>query len=201
VGLSLAFWFRQCATGQQNFWTENQKWNKVAFMNKTPSIVVLATLGIFLGMLATLPVAAQESAPKPAGQLILFADTAVFAQPTNPDNCTMRNRFKRGDFVGFRLYAVDGGTDKPEESAQVVVHITSGGKTYDLPAKYRAIPQKSEIGRDMPIRPGMWTAKWTVPQDAPTGTLHYSATASDKYGRKAEWTPKGGEPSWVTIVQ
>ena len=53
----------------------------------------------------------------------------------------------------------------------------------------------------MPIRPGMWTAKWTVPQDAPTGTVHYSATATDKYGRTAEWTPKGGEPSWVTIVQ
>ena len=36
---------------------------------------------------------------------------------------------------------------------------------------------------------------------APTGTVHYSATAKDKYGRTAEWTPQGGEPSWVTIVQ
>lgn len=170
-------------------------------MKKTPSIVVLAAFVMLLGMLATMPIGAQESASKPVGQLILFADTAVFAQPTNPENCTLRNRFKRGDFVGFRLYAVDGGTNKPEESAQVVVHITSGGKTYDLPALYRAVPHKSEIGRDMPIRPGMWTAKWTVPQDAPTGIVHYSATATDKYGRTAEWTAKGGEPSWVTIVQ
>src|SRR5271169_1320336 len=170
-------------------------------MKKTALAVVLTTFGMLLAMVAASPTAAQDSAAKPAGQLILFADTAVFAQPTNPENCTLRNRFKRGDFVGFRLYAVDGGTNKPEESAQVVVHITSGGKTYDLPAKYRAIPQKSEIGRDMPIRPGMWTAKWTVPQDAPTGIVHYSATATDKYGRKAGWTAKGGEPSWVTIVQ
>lgn len=170
-------------------------------MKKRTLIVVLTTFGMLLGMLCTSPMAAQESASKPTGQLILFADTAVFAQPTNPENCSLRNRFKRGDFVGFRLYAVDGGTNKPEESAQVVVHITSGGKTYDLPALYRAVPHKSEIGRDMPIRPGMWTAKWTVPADAPTGTLHYSATASDKYGRTTEWTPKGGEPSWVTIVQ
>jgi hypothetical protein len=117
--------------------------------------------------LTTLPAAAQESTPKPAGQLILFADTAVFAEPANPGNCTLRNRFKRGDNVGFRLYAVDGGTNKPEDSATVVVHINFGGKKYDLTALYRAIPHKNEKGANMPIRPGMWTAKWVVPEDAP----------------------------------
>lgn len=170
-------------------------------MEHTPSLVVLTALGALLGMSAPLPVAAQNSAAKPVGQLVLFADTAVFAEPTNPENCTLRNRFKRGDNVGFRLYAVDGGTNKPEESATVVVHISSGGKTYDLKALYRALPQKNEKGMNMPIRPGMWTAKWPVPADAPTGTVKYSATATDKYGRKAEWTPPGGEPSFVTIVQ
>jgi hypothetical protein len=170
-------------------------------MKKTTWVVVLTTFAMFLGMLATLPMAAQDSAAKPVGQLILFADTAVFAQPLSGENCTLKNRFKRGEFVGFRLYAIDGGTNKAEESATVVVHIMVGGKTYDLTALFRGIPHKSEIGRDMPIRPGMWTAKWTVPADAPTGILHYTATATDKYGRTTEWTPKGGEPSWVTIVQ
>jgi hypothetical protein len=170
-------------------------------MKRTTSIAVLATAGIFLGMLATLPLAGQESAPKPAGQLVLFADTAVFADSTNPDNCILRSRFKRGDNVGFRLYAVDGGTNKPEVSATVVVHISSAGKKYDLPALYRAIPQKNEKGAAMPIHAGMWTAKWVVPKDAPTGTVQYSATATDKYGRTAEWTPPGGQPSFVTIVQ
>ena len=79
-------------------------------MKKLSPIAVLTLLGIFLGMSATLPMAAQESGSKPVGQLILFADTAVFAQPQNPENCSLRNRFKRGDFVGFRFYAVDGGT-------------------------------------------------------------------------------------------
>jgi len=173
-------------------------------MKRTPLIAAVATFTIVLGLLTVLPASAQDSGPKPAGQLVLFADTAVFADPTkpaNPDNCTLKNRFKAGDFVGFRLYAVDGASNKPEESAQVVVHISSGGKTYDLPTLYRAVPHKNEAGRDMPIRPGMWTAKWKVPEDAPTGTVHYSATATDKYGRTAEWTPKGGEGSWVTIVQ
>jgi hypothetical protein len=170
-------------------------------MRKTTLLAVLTMVGIFLGIVTTLPAAAQDSTAKPVGQLVLFADTAVFADPASPENCTLRNRFKPGDNVGFRLYAVDGGSSKPEESAQVVVHITSGGKTYDLPALYRAVPHKNEKGMDMPIRPGMWTAKWAVPQDAPTGVVKYSATATDKYGRTAEWTAKGGQPSWVTIVQ
>ena len=170
-------------------------------MKMSPLTAALIALGIFMGVSAALPVSAQESKSQPAGKLILFADTAVFATPANPDNCTLRNRFKKGDYVGFRLYVVDGGTNQSEDSAKVVVHIESGGKTYDLPAKFRGIQQKDERGNNMPIHAGMWTAKWLVPDDAPTGTVHYSATATDKYGRTTEWKPQGGEPSFVTIVQ
>jgi hypothetical protein len=164
-------------------------------------IVSLAAFGLFVGLLGAQPAAAQDSAAKPVGKLILFADTAVFANPQAPDNCTLKNRFKRGDNVGFRLYAIDGGTNTSEDSAKVTVHIEFGGKTYDLPAKFRGIQQYNETGGKMPIRPGMWTAKWIVPADAPTGTVKYSATGTDKYGRTVEWKPEGGEPSWVTIVQ
>jgi hypothetical protein len=170
-------------------------------MKTNLKIVPLIAFGIFMAMVTTSPVAGQDSASKPVGKLILFADTAVFANPASPENCTLRNRFKRGDNVGFRLYAVDGGTSHSEDSAKVVVHIDFGGKTYELPAKFRGIPQKNEKGVDQPLRPGMWTAKWVVPDDAPTGTVHYSATATDKYGRSVEWKPQGGEPSFVTIVQ
>lgn len=168
-------------------------------MRRTPVLLTLSAVGMLFGMAQAPPAAAQDA--KAAGKLILFADTDVFASPKNPDNCTLKNRFKHGENVGFRLYAIDGGSGKAEESATVVVHITSGGKTYDLPAKYRGVPQKNETGMNMPIRPGMWTAKWTVPDDAPTGTVQYSATAKDKFGRTADWTPPGGEPSFVTIVQ
>lgn len=161
--------------------------------------MAVSACGMLLGGLAASAAPAQEA--KPEGKLILFADTDVFATPANPDNCTMRNRFKHGEGVGFRLYAIDGGSGKADESATVVVHIMTGGKTYDLTAKYRGVPQKDDTGAAMPIHAGMWTAKWTVPDDAPTGTVQYSATAKDKYGRTAEWTPEGGKPSFVTIVQ
>ena len=161
------------------------------------AIVTLVALSVILPQSIVIGQGSQ-----PSGKLVLFADIALFQPPPNPDNCIVKNRFKTGEPVGFRLYAVDGGTNQPEPSAQVVVHISHGGKTYDLPAVYRGIPQKNpEDGRPMAVHAGMWTAKWRVPSDAPTGMVHYTATAKDKYGRTAEWKPLGGEPSWVTIVQ
>jgi hypothetical protein len=156
-------------------------------------------VALFMGLLATALMAGQGT--QPAGKLVLFGDLNAFASPTNPNPCTAKSRYKKGELVGFRLFAVDGGTGQPEASAEVTVHISSGGKTYDLPAVFRGVPQKTPEGRDMPIRPGMWTTKWVVPDDAPTGTVNLSATARDKFGRTAEWKPLGGEPSFLTIAQ
>jgi hypothetical protein len=171
-------------------------------MKKLYLVAALLTVGIFLGVLVTSPMTGQARQQQPAGKLILWGDIAVFQPPPHPENCTVKNRFKKGEPVGFRLYALDGATNQPEPTAQVVVHITHGGKTYDIPALYRGVAQKNtDTGQPMPVRANQWTAKWKVPNDAPTGTVHYSATAKDKYGRTAEWTPQGGEPSWVTIIQ
>jgi hypothetical protein len=153
---------------------------------------------LFMGLLATALMAGQGT--QPAGKLVLFGDLNAFASPSNPNPCTARNRYKKGETVGFRLFAVDGGTGAPETSAEITVHISSGGKTYDLPTLFRGVPHKTPEGRDMPIRPGMWTTKWVVPDDAPTGTVDLSATARDKFGRTAEWKPLGGVPSFLTIV-
>ncbi len=153
---------------------------------------------LFMGLLATAITAGQEA--QPAGKLVLFGDLNAFAAPTNPNPCTARNRFKKGETVGFRLFAVDGGTGTPEASAEITVHISSGGRTYDLPTLFRGVPHKTPVGTDMPIRPGMWTTKWVVPDDAPTGTVNLTATARDKFGRTAQWKPMGGEPSFLTVV-
>src|SRR5947207_15805474 len=98
-------------------------------MKKTYSVIILIVAGISLGMLATSQVAGQ--AAQPAGKLILWGDIAVFQPPPHPENCTVKNRFKRGEPVGFRLSALDGGTNRPEPSSEVVVLIQHAGKTYD----------------------------------------------------------------------
>jgi len=167
-------------------------------MNRQYRAISRIIFGIFIGLLATALNAGQ--ATQPAGKLVLFGDLNAFAAPSNPNPCTARNRFKKGELVGFRLFAVDGGTGNAEASAEITVHISSGGKIYDLPTLFRGVPHKTPEGRDMPIRPGMWTTKWVVPDDAPTGTVTLSATARDKFGRTAEWKPLGGEPSFLTIV-
>lgn len=169
-------------------------------MKKHYLLVTLVAVGIFVGAMATSQITGQ--AQQPVGKLILWGDIAVFQPPPHAENCIVKNRFKVGEPVGFRLYALDGGTNQPEPSAQIVVHIKHGGKTYDVPALYRGVPQKnSDTGTNMPVRANQWTAKWKVPAGAPTGVVQYSATARDRFGRTAEWKPQGGEPSWVTIVQ
>ena len=108
-------------------------------MKKLYPVIGLSAIG--MGLLTTLLVIGQDA--RPTAKLILWADVAVFQPPPHPENCIVKNRFKRGEPVGFRLYALDGGTNQPEPSAQIVVHITHGGKTYDVPALYRGVPQKN----------------------------------------------------------
>ncbi|HWF13002.1 MAG TPA: hypothetical protein VG272_04640 [Candidatus Acidoferrales bacterium] len=168
-------------------------------MRRPQLTLKLIAFGIFMGMLATSLMAGQGT--QPTGKLVLFADLNAFGPASNPDSCIARNRYKKGETVGFRLYAVDGGTNAAEASAEVTVHISFGGKTFDFPALYRGVPHKTPSGGNMPVHAGMWTTKWVVPDDAPTGIINYSATAHDKFGRTAEWKPMGGEPSLLTIVQ
>ena len=169
-------------------------------MKKLYLLVALVAAGVSVGVITTSQITGQSQ--QPVGKLILWGDIAVFQPPPHAENCIVKNRFKTGEPVGFRLYALDGGTNQPEPSAQIVVHVQHGGKTYDIPALYRGVAQKNpDTGQPMPVRANQWTAKWRVPADAPTGVVHYSAMARDRFGRTAEWKPQGGEPSWVTIVR
>ena len=52
----------------------------------------------------------------------------------------------------------------------------------------------------MPIHPTMWTTKWTVPDDAPTGIIRYTVTATDLEGRSVEWEPFETDLSQLTVI-
>jgi hypothetical protein len=113
--------------------------------------------------------------------------------PGHPENCILRNRFKRGEPVGWRMFVADPSTGKREESAQLVVHVNVAGRTIDIPMRYRATAQQPE--REF------WVAKWVVPQDAPIGIIRYTVTATDKYGRAGEFKPFEVQASQLTIVE
>jgi hypothetical protein len=158
------------------------------------SVTVIAL--VIAGAQQSSSAAGQSAAAAPApgkGTLIVYGDMALFQPPGHPENCILRNRFKRGEPVGWRMFVADPSTSKREESAQLVVHLSVGGKTIDIPMRYRATEKQPERQ--------FWVAKWMVPPDAPIGIIRYTVTATDKYGRTGEFKPFEVQASQLTIVE
>ena len=95
------------------------------------------------------------------------------------------------------------GTGEQENTATLTAHITVGGKTIDVPMRFRGA-----AGKDAPAPRGylsapynLWVGFWVVPDDAPTGQLSYSVTAVDKFGRTGEFKPYSYANSQLSIVQ
>src|SRR5712691_381984 len=145
------------------------------------------------------PESPPRSQPRhPSGKLIVTGDVALFIKPGDPDNCILTNRFRHGQRLGFRMTATDGGTGEPENTAMLTAHLTVAGRKIEVPMRFRG---------DAPTPPGylsapynLWTGFWVVPADAPTGMLRYTVTATDKFGRTAEFVPYSYEASQLTIV-
>ena len=153
-------------------------------------LVVSLALAVEKGTSAVQP---QEPPRGPANKLIVYGDMALFQPPGHPENCILRNRFKRGDPVGWRMFVADPQSGNREESAQLVVHVNYAGKTIDIPMRYRATEKQPERQ--------FWVAKWMVPTDAPVGIVRYTVTATDKYGRAGEFKPFEVQASQLTIVE
>ena len=142
---------------------------------------------------------AQAQPRHGAGKLVIWGDLALFERAGHPDNCILTNRFKRGQPVGFRMTATDGGTGEVENTAVLVAHVTIGATTVDVPLRWR--------GSDPSYPPGylrtpveLWTARWVVPDDAVTGALAYTVTATDAFGRTAKFIPFSYSRSQLTVV-
>src|ERR1700704_7102685 len=72
----------------------------------------------------------------PSGKLVIWGDLASFDQPaTAPTHCILTNRFKRGQRVGIRMTAIDGGSGEGENTAVLTAHLVVGGKTIDVPMR------------------------------------------------------------------
>jgi hypothetical protein len=126
-------------------------------------------------------------------RLNVYGDVTYFFGPANPLNCALNSRFKRGEPVGFRVTALDPVTGARDRAATLVVHLTYGGKTIDLPMRDRQNEKQPERA--------FWVAKWMVPDDAPMGVLRYTVTAKDSQGRTGEFRPFDVVTSQITIVE
>lgn len=144
-----------------------------------------------VAVLATSPLASQ--APAGGDRLVLSGDLVYFFGRGEPGNCTMSNRFKRGEPVGFRMTAINPATGTRDGATKLVVHLTYAGRTVDVPMRDRQTEEEPE--RDF------FVAKWIVPDDTPIGVIRYSVTATDPQGRTGEWKPFDVEASQLTIVE
>ena len=149
----------------------------------------------------TPPPPPPPQAGHPTGKLIIWGDLASFDQPaTAPTHCILTNRFKRGQRVGIRMTAIDGGSGETENTAVLVAHLKVGGNTIDVPMRWRG--QGNFPASEYSRQPSeMWTGAWNVPPDAPIGTISYTVTATDRFGRTATFSPFINHVSQFTIVE
>lgn len=153
------------------------------------------------GRAAETPPPAQ--AGHPSGTLVIWGDVALFERRGTPNNCILTNRFTKGQRMGFRMTAIDGGTGDTENSAVLVVHVTHAGTTVDVPMRWRGAGGAAAPAPPGYLRPPveLWTGFWTVPDDAATGMVTYTVTATDRFGRTAAFRPFPYETSQLTIVE
>ena len=148
---------------------------------------------IFAFIVTTLAASPLVGQGQSKERLIVSGDLAWFLGPGKPLNCTLNNRYKRGDPVGFRVTAINGTTGERDRAAKLVVHVNYLGKTIDL-------PMRDHEDARTPDRK-FWVAKWIVPNDAPPGIVRFAVTAQDPDGRTGEWKPFEVDASQLTIIE
>jgi hypothetical protein len=148
---------------------------------------------------AAAPAAPAAQAGHGMGKLSIWGDVVNFNDPKSPNQCVLQSRFKRGERIGFRMTAIDGGSGETENTATLVAHVSYGGKTVDVPMRWRGVGDYPKEAYSRAPN-DMWTGGWPVPKDAPTGSITYTITATDRFGRKATYRPFASIPSQLTIV-
>ena len=143
----------------------------------------------------------EPQAGHPTGKLVIWGDIASFDVPaTRPTHCILTNRFVRGQRIGFRMTAIDGGSGETENTAVFTVHLKYAGQTIDIPMRWRG--QGNVNATEYSRQPSeMWTGVWVVPMDAQPSVLSYTVTATDRFGRTASFSPFINAVSQITIVE
>lgn len=159
--------------------------NKVVFT----SLVVVAMLSLII---LTGVVAGGQSEDETS--LIVTANTvAGHAGVPEGQICVLESKFQPGQMIVWRtkVYDPETGEAMGDEELRYVTIKLPDGESFE-----------AEYGGHPPEEPTdyFWAASWTIPDDYPTGSLHYKIEARAKDGRTGEFTEFEVKPSMLTIV-
>ncbi len=139
--------------------------------------------------------AAPTPSTKAATNLILASDIVTGSGGTvkAPSSCVLNNQYKRGSQVVFRVRVYDPVTGQPmdDKSLSGVTITLPDGQSFN--AKYGGHPAKTPVDY-------FWATSWVIPDNYPTGTFSYGATATGTDGRTGKFDPFNVTPSLLTVI-
>jgi hypothetical protein len=150
------------------------------------SALALALIAGFSGT------ADAQSRTTPAGKLFFEGDIVRHAlMGQQGPFCVLNNRYLRGEAVAFRqrVLKLDGTPATNMDLKGVEIQLGNGQK---LPMHYG--------GHGMPPTDFFWSTFWTIPMDAPTGSLGYKIVATMNDGTMVTWEPFTRDTTQLMIV-
>jgi hypothetical protein len=164
----------------------------------------LVAAGVLVGAIAVGGVACSSAtttitttaAAQAAQNLILSSDMVTGSGGTvkAASACVLSSQYKAGSQVVFRVRVYDPVTGQPmDDTALKSVTISlPDGQTFS--AKYSGHPSSNPLDH-------FWATSWVIPDNYPSGTLGYTATATAADGRTGTFDAFNVQPSLLTVIQ
>jgi hypothetical protein len=153
---------------------------------KTTAITAVALSLAVLGF-------ANAAQAQQARKLFFEGDIVRHALPNQAGPfCVLNNQYKRKEAVAFRIriLAANGEVADGKLLKSVMVELGNGQK---LAAKYG--------GHGMPPTDYFWSLFWTIPDNAPTGTVGYKVVATMMDDTTVEWKPFNRATTELMVVE
>lgn len=153
---------------------------------KKKGAVLIGSL-LVVGMLATGCNSKEASAPNAEQSIVVHGDT-INSHLVESAICVQNSRFEQGQRLVFRASVNDAATGKLIEDAKVKV-VLGNGEEYEM-----------VLGNHGEEQTPLYSYGYTIPEDAPTGTLDYKYVA-EVNGKTAVYEPFNVSLSKLTIVE
>lgn len=153
---------------------------------------IVSLSAITLAAVALATSASAQSRTEPAGKLFFEGDIVRHAiKGQQGPFCILNNRFTRGEAVAFRQRVLkpDGSVATDKDLKSVDIELGNGTK---VPLKYH--------GHGMPPTDFFWSAFYTIPMDAPTGSVGYKVVATMDDGSQVTWQPFTRDTTQLMVV-